>query len=62
MEETWISIDKLSIIWKSNFIDKIKRDFFQAVAVSILLYDCTTWILLKRLEKKLNGNFTRGLE
>ena len=27
--------------------------------VSILLYGCTTWTLTKRLEKKLDGNYTR---
>ena len=27
--------------------------------MSILLYGCTTWVLTKRLEKKLNGNYTR---
>ena len=28
---------------------------------SILLYGCTTWTLTKRLEKKLDGNYTRML-
>ena len=35
--------------------------FFQAAVVSILLYWCTTWTLTKRLDKKLNGNYTRML-
>ena len=35
--------------------------FFQAVVVSTLLYGCTTWTLTKRLEKKLDGNYTRVL-
>ena len=39
----------------------MKRRFFQAVVVSILLYGCTTWTLTKRLEKKLDGNYTRML-
>ena len=39
----------------------MKRSFFQAVVVSILLYGCTTWTLTKRLEKKLDGNYTRML-
>ena len=39
----------------------MKRSFFQAVIVSILLYGCTTWTLTKRLEKKLDGNYTRML-
>ena len=29
--------------------------------VSILLYGCTTWMLTKRLERKLDGNYTRML-
>ena len=40
----------------------MKRSFFQAAVVSILLYGCTTWTLTKRLEKKLNGNYTRMLQ
>ena len=39
----------------------MKRSFFQEGVVSILLYGCTTWTLTKRLEKKLNGNYTRML-
>ena len=35
--------------------------FFQAAVTSILLYGCTTWTLTKRLEKKLDGNYTRML-
>ena len=35
--------------------------FFQAAVVSILLYGCTTWTLTKRMEKKLDGNYTRML-
>ena len=61
LTKTWTAIDKLSIIWKSDLIDKMKRSFFQAVVVSILLYGCTTWTLTKRLEKKLDGNYTRML-
>ena len=39
----------------------MNRSFFQAAVVSILLYGCTTWTLTKRLEKKLDGNYTRML-
>ena len=46
---------------KSYLTDKIKRSFFQAAVVSILLYGCTTWTLTKWMEKKLNGNYTRML-
>ena len=39
----------------------MKRIFFQSVVVSIRLYGCTTWKLTKRMEKKLDGNYTRML-
>ena len=55
------AIDKLPIIWKSDLTDEMKRSFFQAAVVSILLYGCTTWTLTKPLEKKPDGNYTRML-
>ena len=39
----------------------MKRSFFLAAVASILLYGFTTWTLTKRLEKKLDGNYTRML-
>ena len=39
----------------------MKRSFFQAAVVSILLYGCTTWTLTKWMEKKLDGNYIRML-
>ena len=61
LTKAWTAIDWLSIIWKSNHTDKMKRSFFQATVMSILLYGCTTWTLTKRLEKKLDSNYTRML-
>ena len=61
LTKPWTAIVKLSIIWKSNLIDKMKHSFFQAAVVSILLYGCTTRTLTKRLEKKLDSNYTRML-
>ena len=61
LTKAWTAIDRLSIIWKSDLTDQMKRSFFQAAVVSILLYGCTTWTLIKRLEKKLDGNYTRML-
>ena len=46
-------IDWLSVIWKSDLTDKKKSSFFQTAVVSILLYGCTTWTLIKRMEKSL---------
>ena len=62
LTKAWTAIDRLSIIWKSDLTDEMKRSFFQAAVVSILLYGCTTWTLTKRLEKKLDGNYTRNVE
>ena len=56
LTKAWTAIDK-----PSELTDKMKRSFFQAAVVSILLYGCTTWTLTKRLEKKLDGNYTRML-
>ena len=62
LTKAWTAIDKLSIIWKSDLTDKMKHSFFQAAVVSILLYGCTTWTLIKWLEKKLDSNYTRMLQ
>ena len=61
LTKAWTAINRLSIIWKSDLTDKMKRSFFQAAVTSILLYGCTTWALTKRLEKKRDGNYTRIL-
>ena len=50
-----------SCLWKKKKKKKMKLSFFQAAVMSILLYGCTTWTLTKRLEKKLDGNYTRML-
>ena len=62
LTKAWTAIDKLSIIWKSNLTDKMKRSFSQAALGSIQLYGCTTWTLSKRLENRLDGNYTRMLQ
>ena len=42
LAKAWTEIDRLSIIWKFDQWDEIKRDLFQAVTGSILLYRWTT--------------------
>ena len=61
LTKAWTAINRLSIIWKSDLTDKMKRSFFQAAVTSVLLYGCTTWTLTKRFEKKIDGNYTRML-
>ena len=51
--KAWTAIDWLLVVWKSDLIDKMKRSFFQAAVVLILLYGCTTWTLTKCCVKKL---------
>ena len=59
LAKSWTAIDRLSVIWKSDLSDELKRSFFQAAVVSILLYGCTTWTLTKRMEKKLDTRMLR---
>ena len=61
LAKIWTALNRLTVTWKSDLTDKIKRNFFQAAVVLILQYGCTTWTLTKRLEKKLDGNNTRML-
>ena len=56
------AFDRVLVIWKSDLTDKIKRTFFQAAVVWILLYVDTTWTLTKRMDKKLDGNCKRMLQ
>ena len=62
LAKAWTAIDRLSVIWKSDLTDKIKRNFFQVAVVLILLYGCTTLTLTKRMEKKVDSNYTRMLQ
>ena len=55
------ALNKLSVIWKYDLADKLKRKFFQTVVVSVLLYGCTIWTLTKRLENKLDGTCMKML-
>ena len=55
LAKAWTAIDNLSLIWKSDLFDKIKRNFFQAVVVSVLLYRYTI------TGKKLDSNCTKIL-
>ena len=38
LTKVWTAINRLSIMWKSDLTDKMKRSFFQVAVVSILLY------------------------
>ena len=61
LTKAWTAINRLSIRWKSDLTDKMKRSFFQAAVTSILLYGCTTWTLASSPAVLLDGNYTRML-
>ena len=61
LSKAWTTIDRISVIRKSDLSDEIKCIFFRVAVVLILLYGCTTWTLTKRMEKKHDGNCTRML-
>ena len=60
LTKAWIAVDRLSVIWKKVLCNK-KCNIFQATVVSIQPYGCTTWMLTKRKEKRLDRNFARIL-
>ena len=59
LAKAWPAIDSLLVIWMSDLTDKFQRIFFPATVECILLYGCTTWTLTKRMEKKLDSNYSR---
>ena len=62
--KAWAAIERLLIIWKSDLSNKINKDFFQVVVVSVLLYACTIWILTKqrKIWWELQKNATSYIE
>ena len=61
LAKAWTAINSLLVVWKSDLTDEMKCSFFQAAVVLILQYGCTTWMLTKCMEKKLDSNYTRML-
>ena len=61
LTKAWTAINRLSIIWKSDLTDKMKRSFFQAAVAPILLYGCTTWTG-EEARRQLHKNAASNLE
>ena len=57
LAKAWTAFDRLLVIWKPNLTNKIKRNFFRATVVLIMLYGCTTWTLTKCMKKKLDDTY-----
>ena len=57
LAKAWTAINRLSVIWKSDLTDEIKHNFFPSSGH----VDTAIWMLTKRMEKKLDDNYTRML-
>ena len=57
----WTACHKLNSIWKSNLKRSIRERLFVSTVESVLLYGCSTWTLTRKLEKQLDGVYTRML-
>ena len=51
----------MHMIWESNLSRSFKLKIFKAAIEPILLYGSETWTLSTKLEKRLDGTFTRLL-
>ena len=59
--EAWRACNKLKKIWKSDLSREIKTSLLGSAVESVLLYGSETWTLTEKLERQLNGCYTRLL-
>ena len=59
--KAWAACHKLKKMWKSDLKRSLKIRLFVSTVESILLYGAETWTLTERLEKQLDGCYTRML-
>ena len=59
--KAWGALKGLNVVWKSTLPNDIKREFFQAIVESVLVYGSNSWTLTKKLQSKLDGTYTRML-
>ena len=57
----WKALNSMKNIWSSQMSQSLKVKFFTATVESVLLYGCESWTLASRLEKRLDGCYTRML-
>ena len=57
----WAACNAMHKIWSSNLSRAFKLEIFKAAIEPILLYGSETWTLSRKLEKRLDGTFTRLL-
>ena len=59
--EAWRACNKLKKIWKSDLSREIKTSLLGSAVESVLLYGSETWTLTEKLERQVNGCYTRLL-
>ena len=57
----WIACNKMTLVWTSMLPRATKIKLFGATVESVLLYGRETWTVIKKLEKRVNGCYTRML-
>ena len=57
----WKACHNLQKIWKSKMARKLKVRLFISTVESVLLYGSETWTLTKKLQKQIDGCYTRML-
>ena len=62
LTKAWTAINRLSIIWKSDLTDKMKRSFFQATVTSILHYMDSNKTTGEEARRQLHKNAACNLE
>ena len=59
--QAWQALNKMNCMWNSNMRKEIKVRFFVAAVESILLYSCESWTVTPKIERMLNGTYTKML-
>ena len=63
LTKAWTAIDELSIIWKSDQTDKMKRCFFQAAVVSIWMHHLDAYKMTgEEARRQLQKNVASNIE
>jgi hypothetical protein len=57
----WSACNDMYKIWSSQLSNNLKIKIFRATVEPILLYGSETWTLSRKLEKRLDGTYTRLL-
>ena len=57
----WSACNDMHKIWTSQLTKEFKIEIFRATIEPILLYGSETWTLSKKMEKRLDGTYTRLL-